>query len=234
MRHRTVSDLMTHTVLRVRPGTPFKDIARILADHDITAVPVVDDGDRVLGVVSEADLLRRESAQPDPAGAMNVLDTAGTGTPEAAAATAQGLMTSPAIVARPEWSCVRAARIMDRSRVKRLPVVDETGRLTGIVSRADLLRVFLRRDALIREEITGDLLDRTLGIGPDEVTVRVTDGRVHLHGTVDRRSLVPVLVRLCEGVDGVVQVTADLAHRTDDMEAAASSAGDRGRADVSR
>src|SRR5206468_8949 len=110
-----------------------------LADHDITAVPVVDDTDRVLGVVSEADLLRRESARPDPAGLLTVLDTPGAESAAPAATTAEGLMTSPAVVAGPDWSVVQTARIMDRSHVKRLPVVDETGRLIGIVSRADLL-----------------------------------------------------------------------------------------------
>ncbi len=226
MRNRNVSDLMTHTVYRVRPDTSFKHIAETLSDHDITAVPVVDDYDRPVGIVSEADLLRRESGQPDPAGLLNVLDTPDAPAAEHVAATAEGLMSSPAITARPEWSVVEAARVMDRRHVKRLPVVDETGRLAGIVSRADLLRVFLRRDGLIREEIAGALLNHTLGIGPDEVSVDVTDGRVQLHGTVDRRSLIPVVLRLCEGVDGVVDVTADLDYRTDEAEAV-RPAGDR-------
>ncbi|MEU6849427.1 CBS domain-containing protein [Actinacidiphila alni] len=219
MKHRHVSDLMTHTVHRVRSDTPFKTIAKILADHDITAVPVVDDSDRPLGVVSEADLLRRQSTRADPSGLLD----ATTPPHEPVATTANGLMSSPAIVAHPDWSVVEAARIMDKGHVKRLPVVDETGRLVGIVSRSDLLRVFLRRDGLIREEISGDVLDRALGISPDEVTVRVADGRVRLGGTVDRRSLVPVVVRLCEAVDGVVEVTAELDHRHDE---AATATGD--------
>ncbi len=227
MRHRTVGDLMTHTVHRVRPDTSFKEVARVLADHDITAVPVVDDCDRPVGVVSEADLLRRESGRPDPAGLLSILDTPGQEPTGPVPTTADGLMTGPAIVAHPEWSVVQAARVMDRGHVKRLPVVDETGALVGIVSRADLLRVFLRRDHLIREEITGDILDRTMGIGPDEVTVEVTDGRVHLRGTVDRRSLIEVVVRLCEGVDGVVEVTADLGYRTDEAVAIAARGSDR-------
>jgi CBS domain-containing protein len=215
MKHyRNVSDLMTHSVVRVGTDAPFKEVVELLAQYAVTAVPVVDDSDRPLGVVSEADLLHREAGRPDPTG---LLPEAGGGQgPRAPAATAGGLMTSPAIVARPEWTVVQAARVMDQHRVKRLPVVDETGRLIGIVSRADLLRVFLRRDSLIREEISADVLDRTLGITPDEVTVRVTDGRVSLRGTVERESLIPVVVRLCEGVDGVVDVTAELGHRTDD------------------
>lgn len=221
-KHRTVSDLMTHTVHRVRQGTSFKEIAKLLADHDITAVPVVDADDRPLGVVSEADLLRREAAQPDAAGLLALLDIPPM-EPGTAATTAEGLMTAPAVVARPEWTVVQAARVMDGNGVKRLPVVDETGRLVGIVSRADLLRVFLRRDHLIREEISGDILDHMFGISADEVGVDVTDGRVALHGTVDRRSLVPVVMRLCEGVDGVVEVTGDLDYRTEEAEAVAAS-----------
>lgn len=227
MRHRTVSDLMTHTVFRVHPDTSFKEVAKILSDHDVTAVPVVDDSDRPVGVVSEADLLRRESDRPDPAGLLTILDTPGEEPAGPVPTTAGGLMTSPAIVAHPEWSVVQAARVMDHGHVKRLPVVDETGRLVGIVSRADLLRVFLRRDHLIREEISGDILDRTMGISPDEVTAEVTDGRVRLRGTVDRRSLVEVVVRLCEGVDGVVEVTADLGYRTDEAVAVAAHGSDR-------
>jgi osmotically-inducible protein OsmY len=100
-------------------------------------------------------------------------------------------------------------------------VVDDTGRLVGIVSRADLLRVFLRRDHVIREEISGDILSRTLGIGPDEVVVTVVDGRVSLRGTVERRSLIPVVIRLCEGVDGVVEVTETLDYRDDEATAVA-------------
>lgn len=219
LKHRTVSDLMTHTVVSVHADTPFKEIAKLLADHDITAVPVVDDTDRVLGVVSEADLLRRESTRPDPAGLLAVLDTPGDGRAHPVATTADGLMTSPAVVAHREWSVVQSARVMDDGRVKRLPVVDDTGRLVGIVSRADLLRVFLRRDHVIREEISGDILARTLGIEPDEVLVTVADGRVSLRGTVERRSLIPVVIRLCEGVDGVVEVTETLDYRDDEARA---------------
>ncbi|MFI1096805.1 CBS domain-containing protein [Streptomyces sp. NPDC020917] len=228
-KHRTVGDLMTHSVHRVQADTPFKEIAKLLADHDITAVPVVDADDRPLGVVSEADLLRREAAQPDSSGLLALLDEQPKPPePGRSATTAAELMSSPAVVARPEWTVVQAARVMDAHRVKRLPVVDGTGRLVGIASRADLLRVFLRRDHLIREEISGDVLDRTLGISADEVGVDVTDGRVTLHGTVDRRSLIPVVVRLCEAVDGVVEVTGTLDYRTDEA-AAVAPAPDRSR-----
>ncbi|MET9059361.1 CBS domain-containing protein [Streptomyces antibioticus] len=216
MWYRKVSDLMSTSVVRVRRDTGFKEIAKLLAEYGITAVPVVDDEEHVVGVVSEADLLRKEAAGLDPAGLLPVLRPRPADRAKAEATIAQGLMNSPAVTARPEWTAVEAAQVMERHHVKRLPVVDEAGRLVGLVSRADLLRVFLRGDSAIREEISGEVLLRTLGIEPGEVTVHVVDGRVTLRGTVDRKSLVPVTVRLCQGVDGVVDVTADLNHHVDD------------------
>ncbi|MFF4507389.1 CBS domain-containing protein [Streptomyces sp. NPDC001401] len=219
MRHRMVSDLMTTSVVRVRRDTGFKEIAKLLAEYDITAVPVVDDDERPVGVVSEADLLRKEAAQLDPAGLLPVLHPKPTARAKAEASTAEGLMNSPAVTARPQWTVVEAAQVMERHGVKRLPVVDEAGRLVGVISRADLLRVFLRRDQAIREEISREILTRTLGLVPEAITLRVVDGRVSLKGTVERKSLVPVVVRLCRGVDGVVDVSADLLHRVDDTSA---------------
>ena len=225
MRHRTVSDLMTTGVVRVRRDTGFKEIAKLLAEYGITAVPVVDDDDRPLGVVSEADLLRKEAAQLDPAGLLPVLRPRDAARAKAAASTAAALMSSPAVTARPQWTVVEAAQVMERHHVKRLPVVDESGRLVGLISRADLLRVFLRGDGAIREEITGDVLVRTLGLPPDTITVRVVDGRVALRGTVEHKSMVPVVERLCRGVDGVVDVSAELDHRVDDTSSMPSDPG---------
>ncbi|GAA1006318.1 hypothetical protein GCM10009564_13250 [Streptomyces thermogriseus] len=127
-----------------------------------------------------------------------------------------------------------AARLMETQEVKRLPVVGEADRLLGIVSRGDLLRIFLRRDEAVREEITEDLLHRTLGLDPRDVTAEVREGRVTLTGTVEQRSPVPVIEQLCRGVDGVVSVTARIAVRTDDPRNAPTGtprlrAGSRGR-----
>ncbi|WP_327312688.1 CBS domain-containing protein [Streptomyces sp. NBC_01235] len=227
MWHRMVSDLMTTSVVRVRRDTGFKEIAKLLAEYGITAVPVVDDDEHPVGVVSEADLLRKEAAQLDPAGLLPVLHARPAARAKAEATTAEGLMNSPAVTARPQWTAVEAAQVMERHHVKRLPVIDETDRLVGLISRADLLRVFLRGDSAIREEISGDVLVRTLGTTPGTVTVRVVDGRVSLKGTVERRSLVPVVVRLCQGVDGVVDVTAELHHRIDDTSTAPETGASR-------
>ncbi|MFD5394382.1 CBS domain-containing protein [Streptomyces sp. NPDC127097] len=197
MRHRTVADLMTPEAVVVQRGTPFKEIARLLDEYDITAVPVLDEDDQPVGVVSEADLLRRQIAK-------------------LGATTAEAIMTSPAVVARPGWSVVEAAKTMEKKKVKRLPVVDDSGRLIGVISRSDLVQLFLRRDRAIQEEVLEEVLTRTLGVAPSAVTVEVSDGHVTLTGALERKSLVPIAVRLCESVDGVVEVVDRLSYLRDD------------------
>jgi len=195
---------MSPTAVSVQRGTPFKEIARRLAEYGITAVPVVDDDDRPVGVVSEADLLHKRG-------------------PNGSGGTAEKLMSAPAVVARPDWPAVRAAQIMQQHGIKRLPVVDGAGRLAGVISRSDLLRLFLRRDRAIREEIVEDVITRTLRMPPSSVTVDVDDGTVTLSGTVARKSLVPITVRLCESVDGVVEVIDRLMYDTDDVAGGAAA-----------
>lgn len=138
-------------------------------------------------------------------------------------------MSSPAVTARPEWTLVEAARLMDRRGVKHLPVTDRDGRLVGILSRRDLLRPFLRPDDVLRKEIVEDILDRTLWLPPDAVHVSVDDGVVTLTGTVDLKSLIPVIERLCRAVDGVVAVHHTLHHTSDDSHLDIGAAVTRGR-----
>ncbi|MGW2248705.1 CBS domain-containing protein [Kitasatospora sp. NPDC001660] len=216
MQHRSVNDVMTREVVTARPDTPFKEIAALFHRNDITAIPVIDDQGRPLGMVSEADLIRKAAVLPDPEGRypgrwLDPEDRA-----RAEAETAGGLMTSPAVTARPGWSVAEAARAMGRHKVKRLPVVDEIGRLVGIVSRADLLQVFLRHDAAIRDEINHDVLGQALWLAPGDVQVAVRDGVVTLKGRLPRRSLVPITERLCRAVDGVVAVHHTLDWTEDD------------------
>ncbi|MFJ8625075.1 CBS domain-containing protein [Kitasatospora sp. NPDC093550] len=220
MQHRSINDVMTPEVVTARPDTPVKEVAALFHRNDVTAIPVVDDQGRPLGVVSEADLIRKEAVLPDPEGRypgrwLDAKDRA-----RAEAETAGGLMTSPAVTARPGWSVPEAARAMDKHRVKRLPVVDEAGRLVGIVSRRDLLQVFLRHDAAIRDEINHDVLGQTLWLAPGDVGVAVHNGVVTLNGRLPRRSLIPVTERLCRAVDGVVAVHATLDWTEDDTEPA--------------
>ncbi|MDT0469698.1 MULTISPECIES: CBS domain-containing protein [Streptomyces] len=216
MHHRTVGELMTREVVRARRDMPFKEIVKLLAENDVTAVPVVDELDRPVGVVSEADLLRKCADQADPFGRTPIPHLEAWERAKTEGARAEELMSAPAVCAHPEWSVVEAARLMEVHKVKRLPVVDETDRLQGIVSRGDLLRVFLRRDDAIRDEITRYVLQQTLGFAPAEVTVEVREGRVTLGGSVEFESLIPVIERLCRSVDGVVSVSEHIAYRIDD------------------
>ncbi|GLW03091.1 CBS domain-containing protein [Streptomyces lavendulae] len=180
------------------------------------AVPVLDDDGHPLGVVSEGDLLPKSADQGDYFRSLP--------TPEdwermkSEGARAEELVSAPAVCARPEWTVAEAARLMEAQNVERLLVVDENDLLVGVVSRRDLLQIFLRDDDTIRHEITGEILARTLRQEPSPVTVAVRDGRVEVHGTVHFRSLVPVIERLCRTVDGVVPVSEYLGYAVDDTE----------------
>ncbi|MGW3445447.1 CBS domain-containing protein [Streptomyces sp. NPDC001076] len=205
-----VSDVMTHTVLALRHGAAFKDIVKALQQWQVSAAPVLDDHGRVVGVVSEADLLRREEARTGvPVGYGQV--RSGSDLAEAASVTAAALMTTPAVTVRPEAPLPEAARTMARHGVKRLPVVDSDGLLQGVVSRADLLKVFLRDDEDIAEEIRRAILPHLFPDSAEPVRVRVRDGVVTLTGRVPDTALVPVAAGWVRGVDGVVAVDCELA-----------------------
>ncbi|MCB5163850.1 CBS domain-containing protein [Streptomyces bambusae] len=214
MRHREVRELMTREVVTVPRHATFKDVVRTLAEHDVSAVAVTDPAGHPLGVISEGDLLPKPADQGDWFRSLPKPEPWESG--KAAGTRAEELMSGPAVCARPDWTVAEAARLMESQRVKRLLVVDEGDVLVGIVTRGDLLRVFLRDDDAIRHEITGDVLDRTLHLDPAAVSVDVVDGQVTLRGAVGFRSLIPVIERLCRTVDGVVRVTEKLAWETDD------------------
>ncbi|PYC82629.1 inosine-5'-monophosphate dehydrogenase [Streptomyces tateyamensis] len=207
MRHRTVRDVMTRQVVRVAPATCFHEILTLLTEFDITAVPVVDDADRPVGIVSEADLMRTQAAQEDPSSPLPPTPAQAGGPDRTGADTAQALMTSPAVCSTPSASVVAAARSMARHHIKPLPVVDGDGRLAGMVSRSDLIQVFLRDDQVIRHDIVQGVLGQVEGVSPAAIGVEVAQGRVVLSGTIEPRRLVPIVLRLCRSVDGVVSVT---------------------------
>ncbi|MDX3760284.1 CBS domain-containing protein [Streptomyces sp. AK02-04a] len=208
LHRRTVGDVMTEEVITLRPHTPFHEIAALLDANDIVAAPVIDDEGAPIGVVSASDVLRRETGMPDPQG-QDGNDERAWG--KARARTASALMSSPVFTARADWTIPRAARELRRRHVKQLPVVGDHGLLTGIVSRSDLLDTFIRSDVEIRGEVERDVLGRILGLEEGTVAVEVRDGDVTLRGHVPESRLVPVVVGLCQGVDGVVAVEADLA-----------------------
>lgn len=210
----TVASVMTNDVVTVAPGATYKEIAERMHERGVSAVPVVDADRRVVGIVSEADLLLKEERPAQRPGG-HLLDPHGEAA-KAKARNAAALMTSPAVTVGSHATLTEAARLMHRRHVKRLPVVDEAGALVGIVSRADLLSVFLRSDESIAHEVREDVLARTLAIDPDELQIGVQDGVVRLEGQLETRSLARILVRLVAAVEGVVGVDDRLRWRLDD------------------
>jgi CBS-domain-containing membrane protein len=213
-----VRDVMTTEVVTAEPSTPFKEIAARLAQHRISAVPVVDAGRRVLGIVTEADLLlKQEHPDPKPDSSLIWTRRRRRERAKAAAAVAGKLMTAPAVTVSPTATVTEAARRMHTARVKRLPVVDETGQLLGIVSRGDLLKVFIRPDEAIRNEIIDEVIVGVLMMDPSRFFIDVDDGVVMLEGKAERRSLIPSLVHAVHHVEGVVRVENRLSFDIDDL-----------------
>lgn len=218
-QHITVSEVMTRDVVTVRPDTQFKEITSVLSTHGLSAVPVADERGAPIGLVSETDLLRKQAEQPDKYGKQATPPGWPHERAKARAENAAGLMTTPVVTAHADWPVAQAARAMDRHRVRRLLVVDDKDRIIGIVSRSDLLSVFLRPDEEIREEIRGDVLEGMLRLGGTEVQVQVHDGVVTLRGEVETRSTAQIAERLAKGVDGVVTVRPMIDYTVDDMVA---------------
>ncbi|MFG2100196.1 CBS domain-containing protein [Micromonospora echinaurantiaca] len=217
MRTWQVGDVMTRDVATVDEETPYRAIVDVLVRRGISAVPVVDRFRRVLGVVSEADLLHKieRAGHPDERRVFGGRRRRGA-REKADALLARDLMTAPPVTTYPGVSLPAAARLLDREQVKRLPVLDDLGRLVGIVTRGDLLRVHLRTDAEIREDVVQEVLRRVLAIRDGLVTVRVRDGEVTLDGRLDRRTAVELAGRLAGQVSGVVRVTNLIAYDVDD------------------
>ncbi|ARP74546.1 hypothetical protein LK07_31275 [Streptomyces pluripotens] len=204
---------MTSEVVQARRTTPFKEVVRLLDLHRISGLPVVDQDDKVLGVVSGTDLVREQAAHADR--------------PPAPARTAEDVMSTPAITVHPEQPVADAARLMERRGIERLPVVDEEDRLIGIATRRDLLRVFLRTDGDLRREVTDGIVAGELGLSPGAVAVSVRDGVVTLRGRVELRSDVPRLIHSAWRLEGVIGVVSFLSYRLDDCAPPAASQGVR-------
>lgn len=203
-----VRDVMTTDVATVDMAASYKQVARVLAERSVTAVPVLDQAGHVLGVVSEADMLcKQERGHRMPTGGTRLRTRSDRA--KAAAHTAAELMTTPAVAINPDAYLGAAARLMNDRRVKRLPVVDSSGRLIGIVSRHDLLSVFLRPDV----DIAADVHAIIVGILPADssaLSVSVSDGVVTLAGSLSRPDQAATAIRLASEVDGVVDVIDNL------------------------
>lgn len=212
MKRPTVETVMTSDVLTAPSDASFKEVITTLANNGISGVPVVDAERRVIGVVTEADLLRRaavgQGARPGRDQRLML--------ERSEAHTAGEAMSSPAVTTTAGTTVTEAARSICHHGFKRLPVVDPDGRLVGIVSRADLLSVFLRTDAQIHSEVTHEIVIQSLWLDPAEVEVNVRDGVVTLRGRVPLASLIPIAERLTASVYGVIQVINELDYDEDD------------------
>lgn len=201
-----VKDVMNKDVVVVSPRMPLKEVARVLVNRHFSGVPVVDDDGKVLGVVSEGDILAKERA---PGGATSIFRRAleiETSSAKHDARDAGEAMTAPAVTIGPLRSVAEAAALMLDRRVNRLPVVDADGKLLGIVTRADLVRAFVRDDSEIEREIREDVLLRAMWESPGRFRVRVRGGEVTLAGKVNDADSVGILVRFVERVPGVVNI----------------------------
>jgi CBS domain-containing protein len=218
IRAMRVRDVMTTTVATVTPDRPLRDVARLLVDRGISGVPVVDDHGAVLGIVSEADFLAKESGpEPGRHRLLSRLFGESADATKAEARTAGEAMTAPPITIAPDALVRDAAATMVDRRVNRLPVVED-GRLVGIVTRADLVRVFTRSDAELAAAVVAAIAAGTSATPmPGGLDVEVRDGIVHLAGTVDRRSLAETAAAIARDVGGVVRVDDHLTWIEDDV-----------------
>jgi CBS domain-containing protein len=205
-----VAEVMTERVFTVTPETALKIVATRMLEYGISGMPVVD-GDRVLGVISETDILFKERIAPDRKGVVDWLVHYGEDPPQAKleARTAGEAMTTPAVTIASGRPIADAAALMLDLSIDRLPVVD-SGRLVGLVTRADLVRAFTRSDEQIEREIREEGILRRFWMGPSEVTIAVEQGNVLLEGRVDTKDLAESIVTYAERTPGVVSVESNL------------------------
>ncbi len=200
----TVKDVMSTHVIAARQSATYKEMAAMLHEQRVSAFPVIDDDNRVIGVVSEADLLTKEALE----------GTAPRTLPsrqerlrkQANALTAADLMTSPPVTIGPDEPVTRAARLMFDKRIKRLPVISGNGRLIGILTRSDVLSVYTRPDAEIQRQVTKDLILGTFQCDPDRFTVTVKDGIVTIEGTPETTRVGLDIISAIRHTESVVAV----------------------------
>jgi CBS domain-containing protein len=213
-----VRDVMTTDVITAPEDTPVGELEDILATNRVSAVPIVGDDDRVVGVVSQADLLAKVAAA-GPTGARARRRRA----VKAAATSARDLMSTPALSIAPDAPLSAAARKMQAKKVKRLLVTGRFGQLLGIVSSGDLLgRLDPRPDTAIRQDVINDVLLRSMWIDTSDVHVHVDAGVVTLTGAVGRRTTAAITARLAADVPGVVAVVNEIRYDFDDTALARS------------
>jgi CBS domain-containing protein len=216
-RHRTVADVMTKRVHVASPTMPFKLLVQLIEDNRISAVPIVDQRWFPVGLVSEGDLLLKERMEElETSTDLLHLRRRHKERAKAEGLTAADVMTTPAITIRTDARLTDAARLMHGRNVRQLVVVDDRGKIAGILSRSDVLQVFLRTDEDLREEIVDGIIPALMFASDDPIAVDVRCSVVTIEGEVDRKSDVDILSRLTREVDGVVGVINRLSYRWDD------------------
>ena len=206
----TVKDVMTTPVVAVRENASFKEIVSRMRDSRVSAFPVVDREGKVIGVVSEADMLNKEADEASPGTFASMLRFRDH--EKAAGVTAADLMTSPAATIGPDEAVVDAARLMRDRRIKRLPVTNATGHLIGVISRADVLSVFLRQDETIRHEVVEETVRSAFLVRSQPFGVVVHDGIVTLTGCPENDQAGHDLVERLRRIEGVVTVRDKLSY----------------------
>jgi CBS-domain-containing membrane protein len=207
---------MTTGVITVHADTPYSDVVSTLARHRISAVPVVDRYNEVIGVVSEADLLHKVEFIGEATQRVFEWGSKKANRAKAEGATAVDLMTAPAVTIQPGASVVVAAKRLEAAKVKRLPVVDDRGRIVGVVARGDLLKMYLRSDYDLHDDVVENVLRRMLWIDPLTVKAEVHDGAVTLTGSLERRSTAELAVHVTKSVPGVIHVVDQIEWDFDD------------------
>jgi len=203
-----VRDVMTRNVISVRESAEYKDIVHVMHARGVSAFPVLDAHDTLVGVVSEDDLLVKEAMLgAETHGLVRHHDRA-----KAAALTAGELMSHPAVTVSPDATLAEAARIMHLKHLKRLPVISG-GRLVGIISRVDLLAVYDRPDEEIGTEIAEQVIEGMFALDRLAFTVDVCGGVVTLSGPVRSEPVAHSLLLAVRQVDGVVAVRDRLGYR---------------------
>jgi CBS domain-containing protein len=207
-----VRDVMATRAVTVRKNASFKEMIVQMRKSRVSALPVVDDEGRVIGVVSQADMLDKEADLATPgqgplASALRFGDHE-----KAAGVTAAELMTGPPVTAGPDTPLAEAARLMRDHRVKRLPVIDAGGHLIGVVSRGDVLSVFARPDADIQREAAEEMIAESLVADSRRLGVTVHDGIVTLTGHPETPQAGRDLVEAVRHIDGVIAIRDQLSY----------------------
>jgi CBS-domain-containing membrane protein len=196
-----VVDLMTTEVISVSKSAGLRQAAQLMFKNRVSGLPIIEDDGTLAGIITEADFLRLEVERQE--GNRGTGDTVG------------DVMSRGVVTVGPETEISEAAKIMAVQEVKRLPVVDDEGRLLGIISRADIVSLFTRPDDVIEDEIREDLIRRVLFIDPDDLVVEVANGVVTLRGEVPTQREASIIEELTGRLDGVFRVESDLSWAED-------------------